>query len=248
MILSTRRSSRKQTPKHQQRPTLRFTPYAWAKLLCLRDIGPTEVGGFGITSESDPLLVEDLKLVRQSCTRVSVKFDDAAVADHFDNSVDAGLLPERFARIWVHTHPGQSAEPSHTDESTFARVFGGCDWTVMAILAQGGESYARLRFNAGPGGELLLPVEMDFTTTFSAANPAAWKEEYARCVSEEDPFQATPSRMSERDLSNGVPESVRRLSPRFELFDFPVSESRVWEFHDEHDYFAERGIGTEYEW
>ena len=29
-------------------PVLRFTPYAWAKLLWLRDAGPTEIGGFGI--------------------------------------------------------------------------------------------------------------------------------------------------------------------------------------------------------
>ena len=29
-------------------PTLRFSPYAWAKLLFLRDLGETEVGGFGI--------------------------------------------------------------------------------------------------------------------------------------------------------------------------------------------------------
>ena len=29
------------------RPTLRFTPTAWAKLLFLGDRGPTEIGGFG---------------------------------------------------------------------------------------------------------------------------------------------------------------------------------------------------------
>ena len=126
----------------ESRPSLRFTPYTWAKLLFLRDAGPTEVGGFGISAADDLLLIEDIQLVRQCCTRTSVVFDDAAVADHFDACVDAGLPPERFARIWIHTHPGSSPEPSHTDEQTFARVFGGCDWAVMAILAGKGSAMA----------------------------------------------------------------------------------------------------------
>ena len=42
--------------------------------------------------------------------------------------VDAGVPPGRFARVWLHTHPGASVEPSHVDEETFGRGFGGCDW------------------------------------------------------------------------------------------------------------------------
>ena len=41
-----------------RRPTLRFTPYAWAKLVFLRDLGPAEVGGFGISADDDLLLIE----------------------------------------------------------------------------------------------------------------------------------------------------------------------------------------------
>ena len=78
---------------------LRLTPYAWRKLLFLRDLGPTEVGGFGISSPDDLLLVQDISLVRQLCSAVTVKFDDQAVADHFDDFVDLGCTPERFARI-----------------------------------------------------------------------------------------------------------------------------------------------------
>ena len=40
--------------------SLRLTPYAWAKLIYLRDLGETEVGGFGITAADDLLLVEGL--------------------------------------------------------------------------------------------------------------------------------------------------------------------------------------------
>src|SRR5687768_4801266 len=102
-------------------PSLRFSPYAWAKLLYLRDRGGTEVGGFGVSAADDLLLVEDVLLVRQYCTNVTVRFDDEAVADYFDRQVDEGLAPERFARVWLHTHPGNSAEPTATDEETYDR-------------------------------------------------------------------------------------------------------------------------------
>ena len=77
---------------------------------------------------------------------------------------------------------GDIPAPSATDEETFARVFGGCDWAVMFILAQGGRSYARLRFGVGPGGALEIPVEVDFTAEFSASDHEAWAAEYAACV------------------------------------------------------------------
>ena len=71
-------------------------------------------------------------------------------ADKHDEQVDQGRNPERFARLWIHTHPANCAEPSPVDEETFARVFGSCTWAVMAILAKGGQTYARLRFGVGP--------------------------------------------------------------------------------------------------
>ena len=114
-----------------RRPTLRFTPWALAKLLFLRDQGETEVGGFGISTENDLLLIEDVQMVRQRCTSVTVQFEDAAVADFFDEQVDRGLTPERFARVWIHTHPGYSPAPSWVDEETFLRSFGRSDWAIM---------------------------------------------------------------------------------------------------------------------
>src|SRR5690606_18851063 len=141
-------------------PTLKFSPYAWSKLLFLRDLGDTEVGGFGISSNTDIFLLEDFRLIKQCTTPVTVKFDDEAVADYFDEQIDAGRHPERCARCWIHTHPGDCALPSSTDEDTFARAFGGPSWSVMVTLARGGETYARLKFGCGPGAELLVPVEI----------------------------------------------------------------------------------------
>ena len=144
-------------------PPLRFTPTAWAKLLYLRDRGDTEVGGFAISAASALLSIEDVQLVRQICSPTSVVFDDQSVADFFDKQVDQGRSPQEFGRIWVHTHPGNSPHPSMTDEETFARVFGNTEWAVMFILAQGGQTYARLQIKAGPGAVCLLPVEIDYS-------------------------------------------------------------------------------------
>jgi proteasome lid subunit RPN8/RPN11 len=150
--------------------------------LYLRDLGDTEVGGFGIAAAEDLLYVEDIQLVRQVCTSVSVVFADDAVADFFDRQVDMGRRPERFGRLWLHTHPGNSAEPSMTDEETFARVFGRTEWAVMFILARHGQSYVRLRFHVGPGGDIDLPVRVDYSRPFAASDHAAWQEEYLAAV------------------------------------------------------------------
>jgi len=157
---------------------LRFSPYAWAKLLYLRDAGDTEVGGFGIAASDDLLLIEDFIIVKQTATSASINFNDESVADFFDQQVDEGRRPEQFARCWIHTHPGNGPNPSCVDEATFARVFGGSDFAIMMILARGGKAFARLRFNVGPGGDVLIPVEVDYAYSFAASDPEAWELEY----------------------------------------------------------------------
>lgn len=192
-------------PRPPSSPSLRFSPTAWAKLLFLRDLGNTEVGGFGITALDDLLRVEDVRLVRQTCAAVSVAFDDASVADFFDEQVDRGLRPEQFARIWAHTHPGNWADPSTTDEETFRRVFGRTDWAVMFILARGGQTHARLRFHVGPGGEMNIPVRVDYSRPFSSSNQEGWRAEYLANVHEElfvRPVQEAPTLFADPGYSD----------------------------------------------
>ena len=152
-----------------------FSPLAWLKLQMFLHAGDTEVGGFGVSSEHDLLYLQDFVTLEQVTSAVTVEFSDDAVADYFDRCVDAGLPPARFARIWCHTHPGSSPDPSSVDEETFARVFGGCDWGLMFIIGRTGRTYARLTFNTGPGGSILLPVSVDW-----AAWPDVLLEEQAR--------------------------------------------------------------------
>jgi proteasome lid subunit RPN8/RPN11 len=171
----------------EEAPTLLFAPLAWLKLQWFCHAGDTEIGGFGISSERNLLHVEDFITVRQSVTAVSVHFEDAAVADFFDACVDRGIRPERCVRIWIHTHPGASPQPSRTDEETFRSKFGQCDWAVMFIVGRTGLTYARLAFSAGPGGQLLLPVGVrwsDLPKGLATAEKldlkvSDWQQEYA---------------------------------------------------------------------
>jgi len=166
-------------PERTRKLALRFGPTAWAKLLYFRDKSDNEVGGFGITEPGDLLFVKEFVTVKQEVTAVSVKFDDEAVANFFEDEVDIGRKPEEFARIWLHSHPGSSPEPSIIDEETFARVFGGCQWAVLFVVAQNDKTYAKLSFNVGPGGQVLIPVEIDYAQDFGPSNRKLWDTEYA---------------------------------------------------------------------
>ena len=200
-------------------PRLTFTPVAWLKLQFLCHAGPTEVAAFGLASEDNPLYLDDVLVVRQRCTPVTVAFDDEAVADLFDRMVDASIPPERFARVWLHTHPGASVDPSGTDEATFHRVFGGCDWAVMAILGRTGNTFARLTFNSGPGGSLNLPVHVDWTDWPPTAHMLAeqvnvWEQEYVERV------ESTPWGWPEEFVRPGESSVASLLDPTDPFWDF----------------------------
>lgn len=119
---------------------------------------------------------------RQYCTEISVRFDDESLAEEFENLVEAGYAPRQFARIWLHTHPGDSPQPSGVDEETFFRKFGDPDWAVMGILARQGATYARLRWNAVPGFEIELPLEVDYRGEFSGSHGDDWSRQYQERV------------------------------------------------------------------
>jgi hypothetical protein len=178
-------------------PSLVFSPLAWLKLQHFLHAGDTEVGGFGISAKHDLLYIEDFVTVNQAVTAVSVRFDDQAVADYTDACVDAGMEPQRFLRIWCHTHPGASPLPSCTDEETFSRVFGSCDWAVMFIIGRTGQTYARLAFSAGPAASLLLPVSVDWAAWPSVMHEqiekltglfSAWVAEYTANIHPQQPM------------------------------------------------------------
>jgi len=197
-----------------QSPALTFSPLAWLKLQFFLHAGDTEIGGFGVSRQDDLLYVEDFVTVAQATTCVTIEFDDTAVADYFDKMFDAGKTPAQFGRIWVHTHPGSSPTPSGTDELTFERVFGRCDWSIMFIIARTGHTYARLRFAAGPTATVLLPVRVDWSNWAQALVDQgeqigelaeAWMDEYGQNIR---PVMDIPIRpRKERPLDSGFARS-----------------------------------------
>ena len=218
----------------RRQPGLIFNPLAWLKLAHFCHAGNTEIAGFAITAKDDLLYVEDFVTVRQHTSPVTVSLDDQAVADFLDRCVDAGLPPQRVLRIWLHTHPGSSAQPSGTDEDTFARVFGSCDWAVMFILSRSGETFARLSFHVGPGAAMQLPVSVDW-----AAWPSIVKDplfSMAICFAEWQIEFATNIQP--------IPESL----PLFSILPFDSSTAvgspwepfaDTWEWNDLDDAFLE---------
>jgi len=161
---------------------LRFAPSAWAKLLHMLHSSSDEVGMWGISDATQLLLIREVRLVKQRVSMASTKFDDDAVADYLLDCGAEGIGPERCGRIWIHTHPGSGVTPSGTDETTFLECLGPCHWGVMMVVGRGHETYARLRFNVGPGFSTELPVSVDWSATGGSQDVAAWQAEYTRCV------------------------------------------------------------------
>jgi hypothetical protein len=209
---------------------LTFSPLAWLKLRLFLHADEVEVGGFGISSHHDLLYIEDFVTVKQQVSSVSVEFDDNAVADHFDRCADKEIAPSHCGRIWIHTHPGTSPHPSFTDEQTFDRVFGTCDWVVMAIIARGGASYARLRFSAGPGGNVVVPISVDWER-FPQDVPdeegkiderlSKWMDEYGQNVHHKPVFDLTPktASVSKAPIYRGPTDELDELYDQLILMD-----------------------------
>jgi len=170
-------------PKMTFRDTMRFTPYAYAKMLWMRDRGDTEVAGYATTATNDPLLVTDFRLVKQKCTGASFELDPDDLVDDVECTLDAGLAPWQTHNILCHTHPGNSASPSGMDEENFKNAFTAPDWAIMFIIAEGGEIYCRLKFNIGPGGTKNLKVSVDFGQEFKGSEHELWEREYQEKVS-----------------------------------------------------------------
>jgi len=145
-------------PRRRNRlsPCLTFAPLAWLKLQFFCHAGDTEIGGFGISAADNLPLHRRLCHGPQQVTSMTVHFADDAVADYFDGQVDRGLPPQRFSRIWCHTHPGASQSRAAPDEETFDQSFGRCEWAVMFILGRP-QHYARLALAAVPAWMCCCP-------------------------------------------------------------------------------------------
>lgn len=158
--------------------TLKFSPYVWAKMRWMRDRGPTEIAGYGITGTKDPLLVTDLILVKQKSTSVTFDLDPEDGIEHTERMMDQGIPPWACMNILCHTHPGVDPTPSGIDETNFKKAFSHPDWAIMFILADNNHAYCRLKINIGPGVIKEMKVMVDWNIPFLGSDIEKWKEEY----------------------------------------------------------------------
>lgn len=126
-----------------------FTTVAWAKYKWLCKNAKGEVGAMLISSEHDPLLIEDLVVLSQWANSGHFEFDEDAIMKYVMECAEKNMPSWRFFRGWAHTHPGNSAKPSGQDEETFTETFAGSNWSLMVILAKQGDHYARIRIRTG---------------------------------------------------------------------------------------------------
>jgi len=163
---------------------------AYYKMMWMCHHADTEVGGFGVLSKDlhkdGTLYVEDFRLVKQRCTGGSMEFDDDGLAAYLDwASQQPDYSPERFMRLWIHTHPGDSANPSSVDENTFKTKFGTYPWSIMMIVSRKmphPHIYVRLKYTNGPGVEIEnIPVYYKHNDA-ETVDKAAWLEEFNALV------------------------------------------------------------------
>ena len=164
---------------------LRMAPTAWAKLRYMCTSSDTEIGGFGVSSTEDPLLVTEFHLIKQECTAATVELDDEALAEYVEDQVASGRHPSECLRIWIHTHPSKCTTPSGTDWEMFKEKFTDCDWSLMAIMGSDGDtSEGHLWITHPDCGFITLPsIEIEWSLPITQANPNDWAKELEEKVS-----------------------------------------------------------------
>jgi len=212
-------------PKRNMSGVLRFTPYAYAKIIYMRDSGETEIGGYGITETDDPLLVTDFKLVKQECTSISVDLDTDDSLRFIEDMVDRGLAPWQCQNIWIHTHPGNSPTPSGADEENFIDNFSLPNCAIFYILAKEGKDYTRMRFNVAPGIDVDISSKVDYSIPFEGSNEDEWKKEYEDKVMKKA-FVSTFSKDDKKSITEFLRESHMDYKgrSRFDNFSEDVNE------------------------
>ena len=108
----------------------------------------------------------------------------------------------------------------------------------MLIVAQNDKTYAELSFNIGPGGQVLIPVEIDYAQDFGPSNQELWDAEYAANVeSVEWPRrlpceeEAVRSELSDYALPYDFITEFGRMEPTERQFvlDELADRSELWE-------------------
>jgi len=154
------------------------------KLKAWRDLGNTEVTGFFITKADKPNEVIDAIIIEATCSAASVDITAEAIETMYLDSAKKEIYPSQL-QIWWHTHPGNSASPSMTDETTFSDLGKDRSRNMMYILAKGGDEFAQISVTDLASGFMLqkkVEIEHPFTEWSEFPNYDALKKDYDKNV------------------------------------------------------------------
>lgn len=125
---------------------IRLSPLAASKISYYLTTASTEVGMLGVT-DKDSLLVRDVFVPRQRCSVLSTEFDMNDVSDYVTRMCEDGYEVSQVMRVWIHTHPGMSPNPSGVDYQTFEEAYGDSDFAVMCVVGDRRRSTSVLDIN-----------------------------------------------------------------------------------------------------
>lgn len=141
--------------------SIRISPHAYQKVAFFtrKDV---EVGGFAITSPEDPSLILDFVVLPQTSSSCEFDFSPDGMQNYLNEMVDAGISPNNCFRMYIHTHPGNSPQPSSVDNEQFDKLMQDYPWFGMIIFAKDLSTYARVKMTQGCGLEAELDLEIDW--------------------------------------------------------------------------------------
>lgn len=213
-------------PMGKKALTLRMSPLAWAKIHHHRDNGnKVEVSGFGISHADNPLVIMDFVLAFQRSTPVFTEMNDTKLADFIEDMIDAGYRPDQISRVWIHTHPGNSAVPSGHDEQTFDRTFDNFDWAIMCVVAQGTQT-ARLKVTKPFYYMKEIPIEVDWTIPLIPVDYEVLNREFVEKV-QPNSYIVEPRTYSYSYPNSGAITPARRTRKR-SFLDDDFDETDRW--------------------
>lgn len=200
-------------PRIEASESLRISGYAWEKLNWFRANADTEVTGFMVARSPDrPLDIVDVHLFKADVGLAHVHMYRGDEGGAHPGREDYGVawMAERMAEgvidqvqhmcIWWHTHPGNSAHPSATDEDTFDEHCRNGGLHGMFILAGGEECTFRMRYadhsRAGLVLDWTVGVVVDRAVPWpeKVTTPTEWKEQLRTLAIELRPIAWKPSR------------------------------------------------------
>lgn len=194
------------------KPTLLINSGAWWKLSWLARTSKTEVSGIGILGSWPQMRMTDFQLVGQLATPGTTRFTHDGWFDHQEKYGDAKIDVNVYSRVWVHTHPGESATPSGVDRKTWETQFGLFPWAIMLIVARGGQWHCEIRVK-----EPFLVSDCDVQTYDGkyVADTDLWVAERGALVALEPP-PATIDNVQQ--YHSGRTDSVSQWKPTLRWF------------------------------